>query len=268
MLVAIVSIITIALSVLTYWAVGLFNQSPWYLFLLLAFAVGYSIIILNVYWIVIILLSSRYKGKKTYKVNRFFLYNARLIMSFVLGVRNIDIKKVNYHSPKEPSLVLFNHVTDYDPWALYRITKGRYTFVAKASLQNVSVIGPFSNAIGTLYVDRNNRESSYEMVDHAVEYITEKNTSVFIAPEGTRSFTGQINPFKHGGFNIAIRSHCPIMFVGFKGMEKATDKPMSKRCRVTVEVFKTIRYEDYKNMTAGELAEYCEKEYRKYLGQE
>ena len=268
MLAAIVSIISIGLSLLTYWGVGLFNQSYWFLFLLIAFFLAYAIIILNIYWIVIIATSSRYKGdKEHYRVNRFFLYNVRLILSFVLALRNIYLKKINYHSPKEPSLVLFNHITDYDPWALYRLTKGRYTFVGKASLRKVSVIGALSTAIGTLYVDRKDRESSYKMVDEAVKYITEKKTSVFIAPEGTRSFTGEIHPFKHGGFNIATRSHCPIILVGFKGMEKAVNKPMLKRCKVTVEIFKTIQYEEYKDMTAGELAEYCEKEYKKYLGQ-
>ena len=268
MLTLVVSLLSIGLSVLTYWATGLFHQSYWLLFLLIPFFVCYYLVILNIYWVTIIALGSRYKGtQEHYKVNRFFLYNVRIIFSFLLALNHIRIKRINYHSPKEPTLVLFNHITDYDPWVLYHLTKGKYTFVGKASLRKVSVIGSLSTAIGTLFVERGNRESSEKMVNEATKYITEKNTSVFIAPEGTRSFTGEINTFKHGGFNIAIQSHCPIVLVGFKGMEKTVDKPMFKRCKVSVEMFKTISYEEYQNMTAGELAEYCEKEYKKYLGQ-
>ena len=268
MLFTIIAVLSCGLSVLTYWLTGLFNYSPWFLFLLIPFTITYGVILLNIYWITIMLLASRYKNKENNEVNRFFLYNVRIIMSFLLTLQNIHIKKIKYRTPNEPSLVLFNHITDYDPWALYRLTNGRYVFVGKKELKNIAIIGSLSTAIGTLFVDRKDHNSSYEMCDLAVDYITKKKTTVFIAPEGTRSFTGQLNHFKHGGFNIALNSHCPIIMVGFKGMEKASKKPLLKPCRVTVEMFKTLQYEDYKGMTAGELAEYCEKEYKKYLGQE
>ena len=105
------------------------------------------------------------------------------------------------------------------------------------------------------------------MVDQAVRYITEQQTSVVIAPEGTRNFTGEIRPFKHGGFNIALQSKCPIKLIAFKNMQEATKKKRKTFIKVQVEVFDEIRPEQYENMTAAELAELCEKKYKEFLGQ-
>lgn len=255
-------------TTLTCLGFELTNQPFWYFLFVLVLFITYFIIFLNVYWVLLLLLTLRYRKKEFVgKVNKFFLFNVRMLAGFLIPLQGFFIKKKGFKNlPKEPSLILFNHVSDYDPWVLYKIMNGRYSFVGKRDLLNIPVIHQLSVSIGTLFVSHD-KEENYLMVDRAVDYITNKQTSVVIAPEGTRNNTGDLKPFKHGGFNIAVRSNCPIILVGFKGMEDVLTKKKLAVKKVMVEVFDIIYPKDYENKTAGEIAEMCEERYRKYLGQ-
>ena len=264
----IVLFLATGLSVLTYYLLGLFSQSLWYLFLLAALIVGYGLLVFGLYWLILILAAHPYKNKETKKVNMFFLFNIRLLASLVLFTNMVFVRRKNFKSiPKEPKLILFNHVSNYDFMTLYRTMWGRYAFIGKKELMKSKVTGSLTSACGTLFVDRSNPESGRIMVDNAVDYITNKKTSVCIAPEGTRSHNGLIAPFKHGGFHIALRSKCPITLICLKDMEKASQRKHMRPVKVTLVVLETIRPEEYEGMTAGELAELCENKYKKFLNQ-
>lgn len=268
MLLLIFSLLSIGLSFLTYYLAGFFNQSSWFLFLLLAFFVGYLAVIVTIYWFGLAIISLPYKGKEPKKVNRFFLFNVKLLASFVLFINMIFVKKKNFKMiPKEPGLILFNHISNFDFMAIYKTMKGRYAFIGKKELMKAPMTGQLTSAIGTLFVDRKNPESGRIMVDNAVEYITEKNASIVIAPEGTRSHTGIIAPFKHGGFHIALRSKCPITLLVLKNIEKTGQRKFIKPVKVEVVILEVIKPEFYENMSAGELALYCENKYKEFLHQ-
>ena len=262
-------ILSIPASVLAYWGFGFFQQSPWYLFLLIPFFITAFVIYLNVYWLIVLISIFPYRHKDfPGKVNKWNLMHIRITASFITALQGIIVKKKGFKNmPKEPCLILFNHVSDYDPWILYKIMGGRYAFVGKYALRKIPMVRAMSSSIGTLYVDNNNPELNRQMVDHAVEYITQKGTSVAIAPEGTRNVSGQLMTFKHGGFNIATRSECPIVLVGFNNMGDALKKKKLSFVRINVELFDVVKPEEYKGMSAGEVAELCEKRYQKYLEQ-
>lgn len=199
----------------------------------------------------------------------FYLTNVRWVAEFILFINGIIVKKKGFKKPvKEPGLILFNHISDYDPWGIYQILKGRYAFVGKKALTGIPMVKAMASSIGTLYVDNGNKELNNAMVDKAIRYITKQDTSVVIAPEGTRNFTGQLLPFKHGGFHIALQSKCPIYLIGIKNMENALKKKKLQFVKVEFELFGVIRPEEYENMSAGQLANLAESKYRIFLGQD
>ncbi len=269
MLIFIGVIVSITASILTYWGLGFFDFSPFFLFLLIPFLITYFVIYLNIYWLIVLISILPYKNKEFVgKVNKWNLLHIRLTASFCLTLRGLIIKHKNFKKmPKQASLILFNHISDYDPWVLYKLMRGRYSMVGKIALRGIPMVRCMASAIGTLFVDNNNPERNRQMVDEAVKYISEKETSVCIAPEGTRNTTGQLMPFKHGGFNIATRSKCPIVLIGFKDMQKALKKNALSFIRIHVELFDVIQPEEYEGMTAGQVAGLCEEKYKKYLGE-
>ena len=210
----------------------------------------------------------KYKGKQfVNKVSTYNLSHVRSLSSFLVLLQGLFVKRKGFKDVvKEPGLVLFNHISDYDAWVLYKLIRGRYALVGKKALLKIPVIGSLSSSIGTLYAS-DEKEENMMMVDQAINYITKQQTSVVIAPEGTRNFTGEIRPFKHGGFNIALRCKCPITLVAFTNMQEAAKKKRKKFIKINVEVFDNIMPEEYENMSAGELAELCEKKYKNFLGQ-
>lgn len=270
MLILIGSILSVTASLLTYWGLGLFNQSPWYLFLILAFIVTYFVIYLNIYWAIVLISIFRYRNIEfPGKVNKWNLLHIRLTASFCLTLRGLMFKKNGFKNiPKEPCLILFNHISDYDPWVIYKYLGGRYAMVGKIALRGIPMVRAMASSIGTLYVDDSSPEKNREMIDRAVSYITEKDTSVCIAPEGTRNVSGKLMPFKHGGFHIALRSNCPIVLIGFKNMYKALNKKKMSFVRINVDVFDIIKKEEYQGKNAAEVASLCEKRYKEYLGEE
>lgn len=270
MLIIVGLILSIGASLSTYFFTPLSQMSPWYAFLIIPFIITYFVLYLNVYWLIVLISILPYRNVEfPGKVNKWCLLHIRLTSSFCLSLRGIFVKRKGFKNmPKEPCVILFNHVSDYDPWAMYKIMNGRYAFVGKYALRKIPMVRCMTSSIGTLYVDKNNPELNHKMVDDAVAYITEKQTSVAIAPEGTRNTTGKLMPFKHGGFNIPMRSKCPIALVGFKDMNKALNKSSLKFVRIHVELFDVIEPKEYEGMTAGQIAELCEERYKKYLGEE
>jgi len=66
---------------------------------------------------------------------------------------------------------------------------------------------------GTVFIDRANRTNALATFDSAAKYITSKRQSVWIFPEGTRSYssTPTMLPFKKGAFHLAIQAQVPIV---------------------------------------------------------
>ena len=262
-------ILSIGASLGTYFGFGFHNMSLWYLFLLIPFVVTYFVIYLNIYWGLVLIRIHKYKEIEfPGKVDKLNLLNVRLVSSFILTLRLIFIRKKNFKTKGlKPGLYLFNHITDYDPWAIYKIMGGRYALVGKKALRGIPMVRQLASSIGTLYVDNGDKELNEKFVTNAVDYITNKDTSVVVAPEGTRSFNGKLNPFKHGCFHIAKDCKCPIYFIGFKGMEKASNKSSLKPALVQIELFGKLEPNEYEGKSAGEIALMCEEKYRQYLGQ-
>ena len=127
MLIIVGTILSIIASVLTYWGIGLFNLPWFYLFLLIPFAITFFVIFLNIYWAVVLISILPYRNKEFVgKVNKWNLFHICLTASFCLMLRGLIIKRKGFKKiPKQPSLILFNHISDYDPWVLYKLLHAR-----------------------------------------------------------------------------------------------------------------------------------------------
>ena len=65
-------------------------------------------------------------------------------------------------------------------------------------------------------IDRSNRRRAVASLQRAKEMLS-KGVHVWIPPEGTRSKTGELMPFKKEGFNLALDAHLPVLPVTVSG---------------------------------------------------
>jgi 1-acyl-sn-glycerol-3-phosphate acyltransferase len=129
-----------------------------------------------------------------------------------LAVRGLE----HLGSARESFIVMSNHQSLYDIPVLFCAIPRRIRMVAKAELFNVPVWGRAMHASGFVRVDRGNRKQAIESLRAGSTMLSE-GTLLWIAPEGTRSPTGELGSFKSGGFHMALDTGYRILPVAIDG---------------------------------------------------
>ncbi len=111
-----------------------------------------------------------------------------------------------------------NHKSAYDVLAMVVAIPGTARFIAKKELFKVPVFAQGMKMSGMLPIDRANSAEARKTLDQAIQTIKD-GCSVIIFPEGTRSKTDEIRPFKKGGFVLAVKGHIPIVPTVIEGSQ-------------------------------------------------
>jgi 1-acyl-sn-glycerol-3-phosphate acyltransferase len=128
------------------------------------------------------------------------------------------------HIPAARAVVFCsNHESNVDPPVLFQALHRRLHVLFKAELQQLPILGRVMVAGGFVPVERDRREASMASIERAAASIREGN-SFLIFPEGTRSRTAEMLPFKKGGFIMAIKAQAPIVPVAVSGGRAAMRK--------------------------------------------
>ena len=140
------------------------------------------------------------------------------------------------HLPDRSAVFISNHQSNVDPPVLYRVLHRRLHFVYKTELQAIPVLARAFNIAGFIPIERRNREQALAALARGAAALR-AGTSFVMFPEGTRSRTGELLPFKKGGFVMAIEAQAPIVPVAISGARAA----MRKGSRVILPVTVSIR---------------------------
>jgi 1-acyl-sn-glycerol-3-phosphate acyltransferase len=116
-----------------------------------------------------------------------------------------------------------NHESNVDPPVLFQALHRRLHVLFKAELKKIPILGKVMVAGGFVPVERDRREASMASIDEAAASIRRGN-SFLIFPEGTRSRTSELLPFKKGGFIMAIKAQAPIVPVAVSGGRSSMQK--------------------------------------------
>lgn len=116
-----------------------------------------------------------------------------------------------------------NHESNVDPPVLFLALHKRLHVLFKKELTKLPILGTVMVAGGFVPVERDKREASMASIDRAADSIRAGN-SFLIFPEGTRSRTSELLPFKKGGFIMAIKAQAPIVPVAVSGGRAAMQK--------------------------------------------
>lgn len=116
-------------------------------------------------------------------------------------------------------VVCANHQGAYDIIAIYGNLPLNFRWVMKKELRDVPLIGFACHRGGHIFIDRSSRQRAYESMVRAREVLV-GGLSVMMFPEGHRSGTEQMGPFKQGAFHLTEATGLPILPVSIGGSYK------------------------------------------------
>ena len=122
-----------------------------------------------------------------------------------------------------PYILMHNHSSFLDLFFLPTIIKGKYTGIVAAKNFKIPLIGSILHKLHAIPIHRFNHTKALNAMQIAEKRIQE-GYHIAIFPEGTRTTDGNLNPFKKGGFHMAINTNTKILPVIVKGLYQIKPK--------------------------------------------
>ena len=139
-------------------------------------------------------------------------YAARLLGKFskILGLE-VEIRIPETVKGKGPFVYICNHQNSYDIFTISGAVQPATVSIGKKSLKWIPFFGQMYWLTGNILIDRKNSSKAMNTINLAAENIKEKQISVWLFPEGTRSNGRGLLPFKTGAFRTALQAGVPIV---------------------------------------------------------
>ena len=167
------------------------------------------------------------------KADRVGTWAARTWARWTLAASGTTVRLEGVHNlpPGRPQIIVANHVSWYDVFALAAWLPKRYRFAAKKELARIPIFGQAWQSAGHISIDRGDRNAAVAALAAAGAAIRSDNSAIIIFPEGTRSATGELLPFKKGAFMLARQlgvEIVPVAIVGSRAIQPKNDWRVNK----------------------------------------
>lgn len=153
----------------------------------------------------------------------------------ILGIR-VEVTGAEKIAKEKPYVFMSNHLSFIDGPLLFLVIPQPIRVILKKEVFRIPFVGLGMKLVGFIPVDRKSIRGGKQSMDRAAHLIKEKGFSFLIFPEGTRSLDGRLQPFKRGGFFIAIDSQVPIVPITIKGTYELMPKASFFAKKGTVKV--------------------------------
>lgn len=187
---------------------------------------------------------------------------ARIVCRLIiLGTGQLLIKNGKAPNPKDgPHLFLFNHQSYLDPFMLGATAREYISAVGGDFQFEWPLWGAVIKRYGAIPIIREKLSAAIHSLSLAEDAI-KRGTSFIISPEGTRTTTGKMLPFKKGPFHVAKNTGVTIVPVGIKGAFRAYRRNDWRIYPgvVTIRYGTPIKHDEYENMTLEKLQDFIYK---------
>ena len=206
--------------------------------------------------VLVLALASLFVNKKDPDPKRFPFYRKLIILSVgpVLQAGRVRVELVGAEKlPAGGFLLVGNHRSDFDPiTAMWALRKWGLTFVTKKENVDIPVGGRIIVGSGCLSLDRNDDKQGLMVIRQAVRRIR-AGDAIGIYPEGTRSKTGELLPFRVGCFKAAQWAKCPLVVLKVENSELVEKNFLRRKTTVRLTVKAVLPYDEIADMDTAEI---------------
>ncbi|MCJ8168912.1 lysophospholipid acyltransferase family protein [Atopomonas sediminilitoris] len=185
----------------------------------------------------------------------------------LVGIRWQRFGEVPNFNDGRRYMLMCNHSSHYDiPMTLVAVP-GSVRMLAKQELYKIPFFGRAIRACNNPALDRDNRQQAKRDLDKA-KALMEQGIVLWMAPEGTRSPNGQLQPLKRGGFMLAAQTEAIVVPVVIKGVHKvlpAGSHALNLGQEVEVHIGQPLDSRDYPGRAYRELMGQVEQQMQALL---
>lgn len=187
---------------------------------------------------------NRYRALHSICIN---VYRKLGIEIKVEGVQHIPLTQAAYF--------ISNHQGTFDPLLLIAASPVPMTFISKVENLKLPVVKTWGKLIGFITFDRLSFDENVSMLRQTIRSLKE-GRNVLIFPEGTRSKSQSLLPFKEGALLPAYMAKVPVICVTQNyGYECDGLSPVKHTLQVTFHP--PIAYEEYQSLSHTSMMEQC-----------
>ena len=131
--------------------------------------------------------------------------------------RKLVVRRAPGFDPARTCFLLVNHVNLFDPFVLYATIPQFFRGLELESHFRIPVYGWMMKRFGNVPVPDDNRPSDLKRMWRLTRAALDSGVSLAVFPEGQRTITGRVGPFKDGVFRMALQFGTPIVPVSIVG---------------------------------------------------
>ncbi|MHA7817927.1 MAG: HAD-IB family hydrolase [Pseudohaliea sp.] len=184
---------------------------------------------------------------------------------------NLDlaVKGEEHLWARRPAVFVFNHQSKADVVIMARLLRQDIAGVGKQEIRRMPVIGKVLELGGVVMIDRKNAASAIEAMAPLVDAMRREGKSVVLAPEGTRTISPRLGPFKKGAFHLAMQAGVPIVPIVIHNAGDVAPKGdfVFRPATVDVEVLPPVDTADWQAETIDEHVREVRNLFLRTLGQ-
>jgi len=181
---------------------------------------------------------------------------ARTLFSVQLRIMGIDLEVSgkSYIDPDQTYLIMGNHQSLFDLFVIPAAIPLVLTGVEAAYHFSIPVWGYLIRKWGCIPIERDNLEEAKKSLEQA-RVTMATGISIAVLPEGHRTRTGEIAPFKKGPFHLAKNTRAHILPFGISGLYRFQQRGgfLLTPGKVKVCIGKPILYGSYAHLSVEEL---------------
>lgn len=171
----------------------------------------------------------------------------------IMGAK-LTVKGIEHIDPSRAYLVMGNHQSLFDLFAIPASIPICMVGVEAAYHFSLPLWGPLITRWGCIPIVRNDLSEAVKSLDKARATLA-RGESIIVLPEGHRTLTGAVQPFKKGPFHLALQARADILPFAFSGFYRFNNKHSwhLHPGKMAARIGKPIPYAAFRDLSVEEL---------------